>query len=308
MAANKAKYFKLLAGVTAISFSPLAVKLVSFPPSVSAFYRSFYAACFFLLAALAGRFYKGAQPGGNNRWLLPSAIAGVFLGVDLALWHRSIIYVGAGPATFLGNSQILFVTLFAALVFRERIPWKFYLVLAMTAAGLYLLMPASASGHLRLAGYTLGLLVGVTYAGMLISLRYAKNLSAGRYPELLSLAVVFTASAAVIAVSLLLLERRAILSPDLKGHALMALTALFCQTLGWYLINSTILTIPAHEGSLLLMLQPLLATVWGCLFFLEPFSPVQLAGAALSLAGIAWYQLSKPETCVQKAAEAQEVL
>lgn len=39
-------YAKLVVGVAAISFSPLAVKLVSFSPTVSAFYRSLYAALF----------------------------------------------------------------------------------------------------------------------------------------------------------------------------------------------------------------------------------------------------------------------
>ena len=49
----------------------------------------------------------------------------------------------------------------------------------------------------------------------------------------------------------------------------MMVTAFMCQTLGWYLINNSITEIPAHEGSLLLMLQPLLATVWGSIFFSE---------------------------------------
>jgi len=48
---NKWRYLRLVAGIVALSFSPLAVKLVSFSPTVSAFYRSFYAGLFFLIAS-----------------------------------------------------------------------------------------------------------------------------------------------------------------------------------------------------------------------------------------------------------------
>lgn len=310
MTTNVGKYCTLIGGVVAISFSPLAVKLVAFPSSVSAFYRSFYAACFFLLFASAGYLLGRNTPGrpANTRWVLPSALAGVFLGIDLVVWHKTILYVGAGPATFLGNSQILFVTIFAAQVFKEHIPKLFYLILAMVVVGLYLLMPAVASTVSRPAGYMLGMIVGITYAGMLICLRYAKMLTGDAYPELLSLAVVFLASSAVIFVSAQWIEGTTVLVWDVKSHILMALTALSCQTLGWYMINSTILTIPAHEGSLLLMLQPLLATVWGCLFLAEPMAAVQILGIFLALSGIVWYQTTKKETCVQHETESECVL
>ena len=160
---------KLLVGVIAISFSPLAVKLVIFSTSVSAFYRSLYAAIFFLLLSL---WYHKSQFGVTHaRWLLPSLIAGIFLGIDLIVWHKTIVYLGAGPATFLGNSQIIFVTIFAACIFREKIPGMYYVTVAVVMSGLYLLTPAAAGGVSRPYGYLLGLIVGFTYAGMLIGLR-----------------------------------------------------------------------------------------------------------------------------------------
>jgi drug/metabolite transporter (DMT)-like permease len=286
---NKWQHLKLVAGVVAISFSPLAVKAVSFSTSVSAFYRSFYAAFFFLLMSLFK--YKEEYYVKHFRWLLPSVIAGTFLGIDLEVWHKTIIFLGAGPATFLGNSQIIFVTLFAAFIFREKIPVIYYITVALVMAGLYLLTPPAPVIVGRTTGYMLGLLVGFTYAGMLIGLRYAKTLSAGKYPELLSLCTVFLAASLVIALYATAVEHAAIAVWDTRSHVIMMVTAFMCQTLGWYLINNSITEIPAHEGSLLLMLQPLLATVWGCLFFLEPLGAVQVFGIVLTLAGIIAYQL-----------------
>jgi drug/metabolite transporter (DMT)-like permease len=286
---NIANHLKLLTGVVAISFSPLPVKLVSFSPTVSAFYRSFYAALFFLVISLF--IYRENLGPGNFRWLPPSLAAGIFLGMDLTVWHKTIVFLGAGPATFLGNSQVVFVTLFAALIFREKIPAMYYLIVVMVLTGLYLLTPSTAASVSRTTGYVMGLTVGLTYAGMLISLRYAKALSSGEYPELLSLCAVFSATAAVIALYALAVEHSTLFVWDGRSHAIMIATAFMCQTLGWYLINNSITTIPAHEGSLILLLQPLLATLWGHLFFLEPLGELQIFGIILTLAGIAAYQL-----------------
>ena len=285
---NNWRYLRLVAGVVALSFSPLAVKLVSFSPTVSAFYRSFYAGLFFLIASFFEQ--KKGHGAGRFGWLAPSVIAGIFLGIDLVVWHKTIIFLGAGPATFLGNSQIIFVTLFAACVFREKIPLLYYITVVLVMGGLYLLTPSATATAGRTTGYLLGLIVGFTYAGMLISLRYAKSRSIGEYPELLSLCMVFSASALVIALYALIVEHSALLVWDGRSHGIMMLTALMCQTLGWYLVNNSIMQIPAHEGSLLLMLQPLLATVWGCVFFLEPLGAIQVFGIVLTLAGIIAYQ------------------
>jgi drug/metabolite transporter (DMT)-like permease len=124
-------------------------------------------------------------------------------------------------------------------------------------------------------------------------LRYAKARSATHYPELLSLGIVFAVSALVIAAYSMVGEQATLLVWEGRNHLIMMVTALLCQTFGWYLINRNITEIPAHEGSLLLMLQPLLATVWGCLFFSEPFDIAMLAGIILTLTGITLYQVRR---------------
>lgn len=278
---------KLLAGVVAISVSPLAVKLVTFTAAASAFYRSFYAALFFFIFSL---FRSQKSCTNSKNWQIPSIIAGLFLGIDLIVWHKTIIYLGAGPATFLGNSQIIFVTLFAALVFKEKIPLMYYVTVAVVMAGLFMLTPSSSGIVSRPYGFFLGVIVGFTYAGMLIALRYAKTLSGKDYPEISSLAWVFGVSSLTIALYSFMFEPGCIANADYRSHAIMAATALFCQTVGWHLINNNIVKIPAHEGSLMLMMQPLLATVWGALLFSERIDLVQGIGMVLTVAAIALYQ------------------
>src|SRR3972149_4181289 len=54
------------------------------------------------------------------RLLAVLGLLGLFLALDLAVWHRSIELIGAGLATVLANTQIVFVGLIAWAVHRER--------------------------------------------------------------------------------------------------------------------------------------------------------------------------------------------
>jgi drug/metabolite transporter (DMT)-like permease len=287
---------QLLLGVVAISFSPLAVKWVVFTPAVSAFYRSFYAGLFLYIWALLR--YKSEFEFDNIRWLLPCAVGGVSFAADLILWHKTIVYLGAGPATFIGNTQVVFVVLYAAIIFREKIPKIFYLFLAVIAFGMYLLLPQVPSVISRPTGYIYGLLVGASYAVTLISMRYAKSASGEKYPELLSLSAIFIISAFIIAGYIFFLEQAPMGLLEFKSHLIMASTAFVCQTVGWYYIKLNMTKIPAYEVSLLLILQPVLATVWGIIFFKEALSGIQLFGIFLASAGIIIYQMRYGNTCL----------
>ena len=102
ISAAKARYAGLLAGVLCISFSAVFVKLAQVDSTVSAFYRCFYSSIFLFIIALV----KGELKGASWNWLVPAFWGGFFLAVDLIIWHKSIIYIGAGPATILANSQV----------------------------------------------------------------------------------------------------------------------------------------------------------------------------------------------------------
>ncbi|MEW5995163.1 MAG: EamA family transporter, partial [Candidatus Zixiibacteriota bacterium] len=54
----------------------------------------------------------------------------------------------------------------------------------------------------------------------------------------------------------------------------------------WWAIASSLPKINASRSGLALLLQPVLATVWGVLFFGEYLTPIQIAGALITLAAI----------------------
>lgn len=60
-------------------------------------------------------------------------IAGLFFSADLIFWHHAIEEVGAGLATVLGNTQVVFVPLLAWMILSERprtvLMWSIALVM-----------------------------------------------------------------------------------------------------------------------------------------------------------------------------------
>lgn len=97
-------------GTFAIAFSAIFVRLAHVDPSVAAFFRCFYALP--VLGLLAARERSGFGPRSLEERRIAWA-AGIFLAADLVLWDYSIDAVGAGLATVLGNTQVVFLGLLA---------------------------------------------------------------------------------------------------------------------------------------------------------------------------------------------------
>ena len=239
----------------ASAFSAVFVRFAAVDPTVSAFYRCFYASIILFCIAL----YRGEVRRESWPWLAPALLGGLFLAADLIIWHKTILYIGAGPATLVANSQVVFVTIFGFLFFKERIsPW-FPLLIPFIFLGLYLAIPKTEIMVSPETGLILGTIAGMAYAVYLISLRFAKSRTAAakmeRYPEILSLAVIMAITAAIVGVYGGAVEHVSFVVISWKSQLVLLLMALFSQSMGWILIKTNITRIPSHQGSLLLLLQ-----------------------------------------------------
>jgi drug/metabolite transporter (DMT)-like permease len=70
-------------------------------------------------------------------------------------------------------------------------------------------------------------------------------------------------------------------------HAWLALLGIGVQACGWLLVARTLRWFSAVAVSILLLLQPVLATVWGLAFLDEHLEVVQFGGIAIVLIGVA---------------------
>ena len=87
-------------------------------------------------------------------------------------------------------------------------------------------------------------------------------------------------------------EGEDILPPDLYSWAVLITLAAVVQSIGWRAISEGLSKIEAYRAGLILLLQPILATVWGIIIFSESFTIMQLLGAAITLAAIYFGSIS----------------
>ena len=83
-------------------------------------------------------------------------------------------------------------------------------------------------------------------------------------------------------------------------HGWLLLLGIGVQACGWLLVARTLEWFSAVAVSILLLLQPLLATIWGLAFLDEHLVAIQLAGIVVVLAGVA---IARPRAAREATAD-----
>ncbi len=157
------------------------------------------------------------------------------LGIDFALWARSIEMIGAGIATVVVNVQVVVVPLLAWLVFRERVPVRFVLAVPFLFAGVALAGGALFGGgetDRSMWGTLLALAAGLAYGTYLFVAGRA-----GSERRASSQVFVSTLVAGVVGTSVGSLWGPVDLTPGWPALGWLAMLALSGQVLGWVLIG-----------------------------------------------------------------------
>ena len=210
---------------------------------------------------------------------------GVFMAIDLIMWHHSIENVGAGLATVLANIQVVLVPLVAWMVLSERPSNRILVALPVTLLGVLLIsgvIEHGAYGHDPKAGAAYGVAAGISYVGVLLFLRRAGvdlRRPAGPLFDM-------TLTAAIVASVIGVIWGDARFIPVLPGAWWLITLALTSQVLGWMLITISLPRLPAALTSLLLMIQPIGSLILGAIIFGESPSTLQLLGVAVVLGAV----------------------
>jgi drug/metabolite transporter (DMT)-like permease len=133
-------------------------------------------------------------------------------------------------------------------------------------------------------GIGYGLATGLFYSLFLVALRAAGRLSYDR-SSLVPL-FWFSAYAALFLSGAVAVESEPVSPQGWVPWALIVLLAVLAQSLGWWTISRSLPRVPGAVGGLVLLLQPVLATVWGALWFAENLQPLQILGALTTLTAV----------------------
>ncbi len=264
-----------------ISLAGVIFVLSEASPSTAVFFRCLYALPLLWWLMRREDASYGPRPWRTRRWAL---LAGVFFAGDLLLFHHSILLIGAGLATVLVNLQVVIVTLAAWLIWHERPSAAQALAVPIALAGVVLIsgmLDSEAYGLDPVLGSILAILTAVCYAGYLLLLRKGRDRRRAAGPIFdATVACGLTGLAAGLAAGDIDLV------PSLPMHAWLLLLALSAQVGGQLMIAVALPRLPAAMTSLLLLIQPILATVVASIVLSESPSSAQLVGVALILGGV----------------------
>lgn len=277
-----------LAGAVAISFSPVFYIFSGTNPSTGAFFRMLYALP--ALALLAYLVRSSDTRSSRTRWMAFGA--GLILAPDMLSYHSSMIFIGIGIATLIGNSQVIIVTLASWKLFGEKPNPAILISLPVVVVGLALISGIADSepyGEDPVKGVIFGMMAAFFYSSFLILFRYSNRELAPSS----SVQLDATAGAALglLVLGLMPLSGYAIepldLQPIWPGHGWLIVLALLCQVAGWLAIAHALPRLPAAHVSFAVLLQPVLTLVWGYVILdQDGHSQNQVMGIFLVLAAI----------------------
>ena len=289
-----------LAGALAIAFSAIFVRLSEASPSTAAVFRCAYAVPILVaLAAWETRRY-GPRPL-RDRFI--GAGAGVLFAIDLVFWHHSIVNVGAGLATVLGNLQVLLVAFAAWAVLGERPGRRIVIAVPVVFTGAVMIsgvLESGGYGSNPALGAVFGVLTTIAYAGFLLVLRQVNRdvrRPAGPLLDATAVAALVAALSGVVVGDLDLV-------PSWPAHGWLVLLAVSSQVVGWLLISVSLPRLPAALTSVLLLVQPATTVLLAVVILGERPSALQLAGVAVVLAGVCFATVGAPgQAPLQRSAE-----
>lgn len=279
----------LVVGVLAVSTAAVLVRVADAPPLALAFYRCAGGAV--ALAPFAVR--SRLRSGGAQR--LPYGllgVSGVFLALHFGLWISSLSYTTVASSVVLLTMAPLFVAVGGALALAEhpsRRTWVGGALAVVGAVGVSLADAGGvALGRQALLGNAMAFGGALTVAGYLVIGRMARR----RLPVVVYATVVYG-----VAAGLLLLVCLATGTPLLgfDATAWLAIAGLVVgpQLLGHTVFNTLLSTVTASVVAVVVLAEPVSATLLAWLVLSELPAPGFWLAAPLILVGVA-VSISRP--------------
>lgn len=281
-------YLALVVAVAGVSWSAIFVRWAGVPGAASAFYRVLIAGAvlipWWLVRDRARRGSTSARRRVTRRQGLVAVAGGVFFALDLALWNSSVLRTQAAVASILGNNTPFFVGMMSWLVFHRRPRASFWIGLGLALAGCLMIISADlrrggAPGSL--SGDVMALVASVFFAAYLVTTERIR-------PKMDTLT--FSTLAIVGSIAMLLVLCLALRIP-LSGYpprAWLAIAglAIVSQLIAYFALVHALGHLPATITSVGLLAQVPSTALLAMLLLGEPLSGLQMAGAAIVLAGI----------------------
>ena len=220
---------------------------------------------------------------GGYTWLW---LPGLVFAADFWAWHWSFEHTSVANSTLLANTAILWVTLFAWLVWKEKLSRKFLVGATVAFVGMILLMLSSTDREPPVAGNPivgdfLALLTAGFYAAYQLSMKYFRREHSA--PRLMFWA---SAVAALVLFPLALFHGDPLLPGSASVWGALIGLGVLSHACGQGLIAYGLGGVPASLAAVTLLIQPVVTAFLGIWILGQPLVPLQIWGALVVVVGL----------------------
>lgn len=283
-------YLAILAGVIAVSFSSLFVRLASAPPLIIATYRLLFT--FIAIAPYTLLRHRNDLAALKPRETALGAAGGVFLALHFATWFTSLNYTTIASSVVLVTMQPVFVVIGSYLLFREKVSRLGMIGGAIAMSGSFII----GAGDFKLGmsaffGDFLALMAAILVSGyMIVGRRLRGNVSLPAYTF-----IVYGSAALVLILTSLLAGIPFAPYPP-RDWLLFTALALVCTVGGHTIFNWVIRYVPASTVSVSILGESLGAIVWAAVFLREFPGWRQITGGMVIFAGLFLFTRAAAQT------------
>lgn len=273
---------ELTLGGLMLSLSALAVAFAHIGAGGAGFYRMLIASVlFYLLLRVRRQPARLAHPRARRY----TALAGVFLAIDLILWHHSIYIVGPGIGSILTNCQVFFMTLLGLCLLKEKPSLYFVASISLAFVGLYLLLLPEMDSALGIQGVVYGVLSGLAYAVCVYYLKVTTQLPQGGGDKIAQM-LYLSLWAAGVMLGYALLRGESLAIADQQTFYMLVIYGVLVQFVGWLLVNRSIGAISLGLAGLILLLEPVITYFIDVAFLDKASSAMQITGALVTVLAV----------------------
>ncbi|MDZ7760400.1 MAG: DMT family transporter [Desulfovermiculus sp.] len=238
----------VVAGVTAISFDALLIRLAETTSWTIIFWRGLFT---FVSLSLVLGWTKGKASFAPFAQTSKVAWASAFLfGTGGMFFVSSVMFTSVANTVVIISSAPLFAAMFTRILGIELIPWRTWMAIALALCGVFLVF-AGSLGQGSLLGDFIAVLAACNAGGNLTMLR--------RHPQLSRMPLVCVGGL-IMAVLVLPLADPFQVSP--WGFFYLAVMGLVQMPLALFLIAQSTRYLPSPEVSLFLIVETVFAPIW----------------------------------------------
>lgn len=273
-------YLAVLAGVFAVSFSALFVRLTTAPALIIATYRLLFT--FLFLAPYALLRYRAGLVTISWQQRGLAAGSGICLALHLVSWFISLRYTSVASSVVLVTTQPVFVVIGSWVFFRERVNRLAMVGGALALAGSFIIGAADFQiGREAFWGDLLALAAAVFVSGyLLIGRRLRGGVSLPVY-------TFYTYGSSAVALIIASVATGTPFAPyPARDWILFLALAIVCTVIGHTVFNWVLRYVQASVVSVSVLGEPLGAILWASVFLREYPTLRQTIGACFIFGGL----------------------